>query len=586
MDRRWVIEEQPAEQVASLSRALGVSPITAHVLLNRGEADADSARDFLRPVLGMLTDPMQVPALREAAERLSRAVREGRKITVYGDYDVDGMAATCILVRCLRGAGGDVDYYVPLRDSEGYGLNADALEDIRRAGSEVVVTVDCGTTAFEEARRAAELGLELIVTDHHEPEESLPEAAVVCNPKWRDSGFAFRELSGAGVAFKLAWALARVLSGEEKVTAEFRDFLVSAVSLVSLGTVADVVPLRGENRVFAHYGLRALAECEDPGLRALLDVTRLTGRTLSSYDIGFKVAPRLNAAGRMGDARRGIDLLLAERYEDARAIAEDLDRVNTARRKVQDEMLAEAEAALEETFEAERDHFIVLSSDRWRRGVVGIVASKIAERYWRPTVLLAAEDDVAHGSGRSVGRFNLLEALSECRDVLLTLGGHARAAGLSVAVERIAEFRERVNGVTAAQWAEDDRAPSMRVDREAALEELTEPVVRELGKLAPFGEANPRPVLASRGVRVVGSPQIMGSRQQHLDFLVRHGDATLRAVWFGAARRLDEIHAGLSATMDVAYEPRINDYRGRVEVELRVRDVKLPGPADAGIRQA
>lgn len=571
--RRWNIREHPAEDVALLAERLGVSPITARILFNRDLRDPDRARSFLSPTLSALQDPMTSAEVRRAAERLAEAARKGEKITVYGDYDVDGITATCLLVRCLRCAGLSPEYYVPVREDEGYGLNADAIRQIRARGTDLLVTVDCGITALDEARLAAELGLSLIITDHHEPGPELPAAAAVVNPKCAHTGLAFRELCGAGVAFKLAWAFARVLSGSDRVAPEFRDFLISAVSLVCLGTIADVVPLQGENRIFAHYGLRALVECEDAGVRALLDVAGLTGRTLCAYDIAFKVAPRLNAAGRLGDAREAVELLLKDSYGEALPLAEELDRRNILRQKVQSLMLDEALALLGQQFAPDRDSFIVLASEDWRRGVVGICASKIAEQFWRPTVLLAIEDGIARGSGRSVAGFNLYAALDECRGILMQLGGHAKAAGLTLDAARIDEFRRAVNEVTARRWPVEERSPSLDIDAAVRLGDISPGVLREIDRLAPFGETNRRPVLASHGLRVVGAPQIIGSSQRHLEFLVRQEDTTRRAVAFNAADMIDEVRISKAGFIDLAYEPKRNDRND--EVELIVKDVQF-----------
>lgn len=581
MSKHWIFADTSPDATETLARHLGVSRLTAGLLVNRGQTDPAAARRFLAPVLTALQDPVRVEQVRRAAGILADAVRAGRKITVYGDYDADGITAAALLIKCLRCAGAEPAAYVPLRETEGYGLHADALRQLRADGTEVVVTVDCGITALDEARLARELGLTLIVTDHHEPLAEPPDAAAVINPKLPGSGFACAHLSGVGVAFKLAWALARDLSGTEKVTPAFRDFLVSAVSLVALGTIADVAPLQDENRVFAFFGLKALAECTDPGIRALLDVARLAGKSLSTFDVGFKLAPRLNAAGRMDDARLALELLLTDDAERAAAIARELDAHNTARQQLQRLIVAEATAQVEKTVNLDSDRFIVLASETWKRGVVGIVASKIVEAFCRPTVIMAIEDGIAHGSGRSIGTFNLYEALQACdacpdapeERFFRNLGGHERAAGLSLDAGKLEQFRVRINRIASERLTERDLMPTVRVDLEARLDELSLPVLREIRQLSPFGEGNPRPVLASRGLRVVGNPQFVGAQQRHVSFLVRQGNTSVRVIAFD--RR--DIFPGLTEHregVDLAYEPRINEWNGGTETELLLKDIQ------------
>lgn len=573
ISREWRIRSQPLAEVEALARRLNIAPVAAQVLMNRGILDLEQARTFLHPTLGGLREPEALPDMEHAAERLYRAVRSGETIAIYGDYDVDGLAATAILMRGLRMLGGDPRYHIPHRLEEGYGLNADTVGDLKEGGAGIIVTVDCGIRAVKEVALARRLGMEVIVTDHHEPGEEVPADALLVNPKLPGSSYPFRELSGAGVAFKLAWALGKQASSQERVEPEFAEFLKNALSLAALGTVADVVPLLDENRIIARFGLDVLSASSSPGIEALCEAARINTGTLSATDIAFRIAPRLNAAGRMGCARKCVELLMTEDAGRAQRIAAELNTENGRRQRMQERILNEARELLDAADGETFAHALVLARENWHAGVVGIVAARLAEEHWRPALLLTIEGDEAHGSARSIPGFNLFEALSECERHLTTFGGHAMAAGLRLPASALDAFREDFSRVAAARLSDAERTPRLDLDAQVTLTDLRRPTVDHLASLAPFGSDNPEPLLAASEVAVPGPVKRIGSTGRHLSFYVRQNGAALRAVAFGMGEQAEAIET--AGVCSLAFVPKINRWRGRESVELEVRDVKL-----------
>ncbi len=427
----WVVAP-PHPQRDTLACAVKVAPLVAQLLLNRGIATAAQAREFLNPELSALLPPESLPGAVEAARCLSNAVRQGRKIVVYGDYDVDGVTGTAILWHGLKLSGANVEYYIPSRLEEGYGLNRSAIEQLAASGAGVLVTVDCGITAVEEAERASELGLELIITDHHLPHRQLPNATVIVHPTACGTS-PNPDLSGAGVALKVMWALAQELSGRVRVSSQFRELLVESLAFAALGLIADVVPLTGENRVIASFGLRQLKSARNPGLRALLEVTRLDTKkhAYDDYDVGFMLAPRLNAIGRMDHARQAVELFTSADADRAGEIAAALDAENRRRQQVERQIVKQAEALVRERgYHQDGCRAIVLASREWHAGVIGIAAARLVDIFHRPTVLISLEDGYGQGSGRSIRHFPLHEVLECCASQLESFGGHAMAGGL------------------------------------------------------------------------------------------------------------------------------------------------------------
>jgi len=575
MPKEWRFSPFDQASVQSLAGRLNVSPVLAQILAARGLDCPVRAGAFLDARLTELHDPERLPGAAAAADRIVDALKQNRRITIYGDYDVDGVTATSLLWHCLKLAGGNVEYYVPHRLEEGYGLNCEALAKLHERDPQMLVaTVDCGISSVREAALARELGLELIVTDHHEMGPQLPDAAALVHPRLPGSTYPFAELCGAGVAFKLAWAVCARLGDGKKASPRMREFLLSAVGLAAIGTVADVVPLLDENRVLVRFGLKSLCERSSPGLKALLRVTGLAEKTaLTAEDIGFGIAPRINAAGRLGQARLAVELLTTESPERAAMLAAYLEEQNKARQTVERRMFKQAKelvAAHPEWF----DHAaLVLEHHDWHAGVIGIVASRVAEQFQKPAVLiaLAAPDQPGHGSARTFGRVDLHAALSACADDLITFGGHRAAAGLRISADRIPQFREAFCGFAAENQRVDAGDLQLQIDAEVRLADLTLRAVAELERLGPFGRANPRPVLASSRVELAEPPKKMGEGERHLDLRVRHYGKVMRAIAFGRSEWADEI-AAVNGPFSISFAAGINRFRGQQNVELQLVD--------------
>ena len=579
--KRWTMPE-PDPRAGELARLLRVSPVTAQVLLNRGVGDPDAARAFLRPTFADLHEPSLLAGLDVAAERVARAVRDKQRIVIYGDYDADGVTATAILWHALRTLGGDVGYYIPHRLEEGYGLNADAVGEICDGGAKLIITVDCGVTAAGPAAVARARGVDLIVTDHHEAHGPLPECVAVVHPRLPAADgrpYPNPNLCGAGVAFKLAWGIGRAVVGGPKVGETYKHFLVDASALAGLGTIADVVPLVGENRVLAAKGLAGLERSPLVGLRALIASAGLTGKTLGDYDVAFKLAPRLNASGRMGHAKLAVEMLTEASAERARQIADYLEEQNRERKAVEREILDQAVAQAEQLgCDGDDCRGVVLAGDGWHPGVVGIVASRIVERYHRPAVLLGIKPDgIAQGSARSVPGFHLADAVAACGHLLNTHGGHEMAAGLTLPADRVGAFREAFGTYAAAHLTADQLSAEVRLEVAAPLSHVTLALVKDLKLMAPFGQGNRQPLVCVRGAQVMAPPRRVGANGTTLQLRVGHGGQTLKCVMFHAPPELDGLAPG--DRVDVAAEPQANEFNGRTSIELRLTDVR---PAGAG----
>ncbi len=574
--KRWIVCEQNPRETQVLARELGVTPALAQIMLNRGLRTSAEMRSFLTPNLNSLHDTALLPDINTAVERTDKALVNRERITIYGDYDVDGISATALLVRFFRLLGHDVDYYVPQRLEEGYSLNIGAIEKLAKDGTSLLITVDCGISDLAEIERANQLGMTVIVTDHHEQGAELPKAHAVVNPKRHDSKYPFRDLSGVGVAFKLAWAFAQRLSDGTKVSGKFSDFLVDSVGLVALGTVADVVPLLDENRVFAHYGLQALAQCDNPGVRALIKVSDLEGKQILTHHVGFRLGPRLNAGGRLGSAEASVELLAAAKEPRSSEIAAALDRSNRERQRIEAQILEEAVGMLEDDPGRLQEKVLVLSKDDWHCGVLGIVASKLVDMYYRPVILLSFDSGEGRGSGRSIPGFHLHQALLACRDTMISCGGHAMAAGLRIESGNVEAFRERMNIHAERVITGDDLIPALRVDVETSLAAVSKEGARELSRLEPCGVGNRSPLFVTRGLQVAGEPRVIGSRGEHLSFHVSQGATATRAVGFGFGGLKDSLsqwkHEGRAVSL--VYEPTLNSWQGMETVELHVKDIE------------
>lgn len=575
MPKAWRIRPHDPARIAALARAAEVPAVVAQLLLARGIDDHQSARNFLEVRLSQLRDPAELPGAGQAAALIMQAIDQRRRITVYGDYDVDGITATSLLMQCIRLLGGNAGYYVPHRLDEGYGLNDEAIRSLAEQETRLIVTVDCGVTSVDEAETARRLGVDLIVTDHHEIGPRLPDCAAIVHPRLPGTGYPFAGLSGAGVALKLAWALCQRANGGNKVGPRMKDYLVSAVGLAALGTVADVVPLVDENRALVVHGLASLMDHPSPGLQALLRITELARKqALEADDVGFVLAPRLNAAGRLGQAQLAVELLTTTAADRAAALAEYIHELNNSRQHLERSIYLAAQKQAQDAFDPHGDPALVLAAHGWHPGVIGIVAGRLAEKYHRPVILISLDELQSRpgvGSARSVPGFNLHQALAACTDHLLSHGGHAAAAGLKIDADRVDAFRADFCEYASAEIGDEQRVAELWIDAEVPFSALTTETVRQIERLAPFGQGNPRPLFSTCSVTLADAPRRIGGGGRHLAVRLAQCNQSLRAVGFGSGDWADELqqHDG---PLDVAFRPVINEYRGRRSVELQLAD--------------
>lgn len=561
--RNW--RERPADPAVleTLSQS-GLAPLQARLIANRGISDPDAARNYLSPTLGSLHDPLLLSGVAESVDRLCLALDRGERVCVHGDYDVDGVTSTALLLSFFRTVGLDCFHYIPKRLSEGYGLSEQGVRAAQRAGAAILVTVDCGITSVAEARLCREIGLDLIVTDHHSPPDVLPEALSIINPLLPGCRFPFKSLAGVGVAFHLVIALRARLRAEGRFPGREPD-LKDYLDLVALGTVADVVPLLGVNRVLVSYGLKQLTNSGRVGIEALKEVAGVSGE-VGCGAVGFRLAPRINAAGRLEDAALGLELLLTDDPAKAREIARALDDSNAERQAIERATLEEARSMLEEGACRGRKS-IVLGSELWHPGVIGIVASRIAELFHRPVILFAFEDGTGRGSGRSISRFHLLDAIKSCAGHLLRYGGHSHAAGLSIAQDELEHFALKFDEAACGALDEDALTPSIAYDTEIAAAQLTESLVTELERMRPFGMGNPEPLFLLKGATVCCSRVLKGG---HLKLQVSCGGRSFDAIGFGLAEK--EVTEG---RVDLLLTPGINVWNGRSSLQLTIKDLRV-----------
>jgi single-stranded-DNA-specific exonuclease len=559
ISRLWVFRDIDPTKRAALAQALSISSATASLLLARGVSTLDQATAWMSPIRSH--DPFLIPDMERAVDRLHQAMGRQEHVCFYGDYDVDGMSATSIYLSFFRGLGGKVRAYVPHRVREGYGLNSSAIQMLADEGVTLLVTSDCGTTSHREIALANRLGLDVIVTDHHQTEEQMPPALAVMNPHRRDSQYPFRGLCSGGLAYKVAGAY-QAKYGAGTVPLE------SLLDLVALSTVADVVPLQDENRAFVREGLMQLSRGARCGIRALKHMAGVT-RPCTAETIAFKLAPRLNAAGRLDHAINGVRLLTTESESEAKELADYLELLNRTRQQLEAETMKEALALVEpQTVRSA----IVLASRRWHLGVVGIVAARLVERFHRPTVVIAInQEGIGKGSARTVPGFDLYEGLASCRDLLLAFGGHPSAAGVTIQEDRLPEFSDRF-GAVAGVWAQATRnVPTLHVDSEVTLDEVTLRLLREIDILHPFGAGNPEPMFAGKGLEILNA-RVVG--EKHLKMTLRQGQShTFDSIGFGM-KSLEAQGLSLRTPVDVAFTPELNRWNGLDRIQLRVRDMR------------
>jgi len=588
--KRWLIREPDEGKTRELSEALGIDPVIAGILFLRGIRTREQGEIFLKGSLRQLNNPSDIPGIIPAADRIIEALRNHEKICIYGDYDVDGVTAAALMFLLLARFGADVSYFVPNRMKHGYGLHAEAVREIRNAGTDLLITVDNGISANDEVALARSLGMEVIITDHHEPTIKLPETKFIINPKvsgrpavedsssastgssshpWSLSGTAgsdFTNLAGVGLAFALMVALrARLRQGplaREIVLPNLSDYL----DLVAIGTIGDVAPLTGENRILVRHGLEKIARSKNKGIRALMRVSGLNGSMVTPGQVGFVLAPRINAAGRIGDAGTAMKLLTSSDEKEAEASALILNQENIKRQEIEKEIWDSALPRIEG--EGRSDKVIVLHDEDWHAGVIGIVASRIVERFYRPTILITMKNGRGTGSGRSIPGFSLYKALDACREDLSGFGGHSLAAGLTMDWERIQGFRERINRYAEDHLKEEDLIPTIKVDAICDPDHISDGLLQGLSRLKPFGMGNPEPIFVSRNVRI-NDLRLVG--EEHLRFRIPSRQGTMTVIGFRMKDLLDSMSS--EPPVDLLYHLRYNDYNGTRSIQAVLVDV-------------
>jgi single-stranded-DNA-specific exonuclease len=548
-------------------KELRISALTARVLFNRGVSTADQARLFLSPALSDLPNPLIMKDMEKAVGRICRAIRDREKITIFGDYDVDGVTATALLLLFLQGTGAQVDFYLPHRLREGYGLNVESVKKIRAQGTKLMVTADCGVTNNDEVRWAMENGMEVIVTDHHEVPEVLPPALSILNPKQKDCLYPCKNLAGVGVAFNLIIALRSALREEGFFSSGPLPNLKEYLDLVALGTVSDVVPLIGINRILTKFGLSQLTHSTRPGILALKEIAGIGGTAVDTTGINFRLAPRINAAGRLGDAREAVRLLISRDPEEARGIAAHLNDLNTQRQRMEEKIITDAKRMIESLEGKSRKRSLVLSSLDWHPGVIGIVASRLTEEYHRPTILIALKGNLGKGSGRSIDPFPLYQGLKACQTWVEKFGGHEQAAGLVIREDCIPAFSQAFEEVVSQKLSEEDFIPRVSIDALARLDQLDDSFLMEMESLSPFGTGNPEPILGLEDLTVLGS-RLVG--KGHLRLRIKEGRLVREAIGFGMA----SWHPVSQGRMKMAFSPQVGTYQGRRVLQLKIIDLQ------------
>jgi single-stranded-DNA-specific exonuclease len=576
MRKQWRFLPHDSGRVESLIRSAGVAPVVAQLLVSRGVYRPDEAKVFLDAKLAGLRDPGELPGVNEAVAVIGEAIAAGDPITVYGDYDADGMTGAAILVNCLRLLGADVQYFIPNRLEEGYGLNSEALEKLQRRGRKLVISVDCGITSVDQAATCRSIGLKLIITDHHQFSDRLPDAEAIVHPRLPGSNYPFGELCGAGVAFKLAWALCQRASGSTRVTEAMRSFLMRSLGLAAIGTVADMVPLLDENRILVLHGLKTLQSEPSPGIAELMRLAKLTEKSsLSSEDIAFSLAPRLNAAGRLGQAQLAVELLTSPAGERTKSLAEYIEQLNVSRDSLQRSVQLAASKTATTDFDPESDPALVLAGAGWHLGVIGVVAGRLADKYGKPVIVLSQDPSGARaavGSGRAGSpHIDLFTALSECTHRLIRHGGHRAAAGLTIADDQIDAFRQEFFEAVSKQTSDDSPASEIIIDAQTPLGQLNLRTMNQIEQLSPFGQGNPRPVLCSSQVTLAEPSRRMGGGDRHLSARFTQHNVKIRGVAFGQGDWCDSLNA-VQGPIDIAYRPVINEFAGQRNVEIHLID--------------
>ncbi len=566
--KRWLVNRTNQDFLEYLARNASVSKVLAQILVNRGIRDVESINRFLSPSLDDLHDPVLMPDMKRAVERIRKSSEKGESVLVYGDYDADGLTATALLVSVLKSLKIKTHFYIPNRVTEGYGLKKSGIGKAHALGVHLIITVDCGISSEEEVALAASMGIDVIVTDHHEPPSRLPEAVAIINPHRKDSRYLFKHLAGVGVTFKLCQALILIMKGIHAIQ---DPSYTSMLGLVAVGTIADSVPLIGENRILAAHGLRALnSESSFPWIHALKEAAGANGKEMNSTLLSYTIIPRINAVGRLEDAHRVIEFLLTSDRSEAEEMASSIETLNKQRQKVEEGVLKSALNMIET---GTLNPAIVLSSSDWHPGVIGIVASRLAETYYRPTFLFSVNGSVAKGSARSIPPFDIYNGITECSDQLLAYGGHNQAAGLSIHAENLAAFKERITSIVRDSLTEDDMMPTVEIDASVEFHEVNFNLIRELSLLEPFGNTNRRPLLGAKTVEIL-DPKKVGNN--HLKARSKQRSIIIDTIGFSMADSIEKIENSL--TIDIAFIPWINEWNGSRHLQINLKALRPSFP--------
>ncbi len=561
MEKTWKIKPCNPELRRQLSRALGISEVLAQILLNRNITSAQEAQAFLNGDFASLHNPYLLKGMKKAVSRIKKAISKGEKIMVWGDYDIDGITACALLMSVLKEMGAHVTHYLPNRLEEGYGLNKDGAKVAKKSGVSLLITVDCGISASEEIHYLKKLGIDTIVTDHHLPKKGkLPQAWAIIDPLQKGCRYPYKYLAGVGLAAKLACALK---DSQEEILDKHLD-------IITLGTVGDIVPLTGENRVLVKHGLVCLQQTRRIGLRALLEVSGLSNRQLNTGHIGYILGPRINASGRLGSPEDALRLLLTGKEDTASTLAHKLNQGNRLRQKIESQTLQEAIAQVESQINFKEHNVIVLAAEHWHQGVVGIVASRLVERYFRPAIIMSMDGEFGRGSGRSVGNFHLLEAITRCKDLLEEYGGHRQACGIKLKKDNFSEFFRTINQVAAEMFIPEDLIPVLEIDMQIPLSDLGAGVIEELTALEPFGTDNPQPLVCSSGLKLRSKAAIVAGN--HIKFWVTDGRLTCEAIGYNKAGTFPLLEPG--EMVDLVYSPSVNNWQGNFSIQLKIEDLK------------
>ncbi len=564
IEKRWILPPIKESLISTIVENLGISRLQSILLINRGIITPEAAYKYLHPKIEDLHNPFLMKDMEKVVKRIFKAIENGEKILIYGDFDVDGITSVSVLQSALEELGAKCKYFIPQRLSDGYGLKEDVIIDSKKQGFSLVISVDCGIRATEVAEKAKEIGIDLIITDHHLPGEKIPDAYAILNPKQKNCTYPEKNLAGVGVVFKLIEALFT----EKGFKEEARKYL----KIVAIGTIADIVSLTGENRVIVKYGLMDLKNTKNIGLKTLLEFSGLKNKDISCMDVAFKVAPRINAVGRMGGTSAAVELFNSSDQEFVTKVVKDMNFKNMKRQHEEGNILKEINELTIKRPEIFKEKIIVVAGENWHRGVIGIVASRLVEKYHRPAIVLSIENGEAHGSSRSTSKFHLLNALKSCNEYLIRYGGHALAAGLTLQSDKIEVFRKKINEYAETVMSEEDFKPELKIDSYLSLSDISFKLVEEINELAPFGEGNPLPVFATENVKLYSGPWLL--KEKHLKIKVGNVLQNFDAVWWKKGFLFDELI--YQKKISIAYTIHLNEHNGNTTLQLNLKDMKFP----------